>query len=174
MIPSHEAANARDIIDRLNAAAEEWRERAEKAEREMSKELARRKLLVKTTMCYFDCARQAQAKLADARATVETLQRERDEARERADRAERFCARASTAAGEHGFVCADAVSLRGELASARALIARAVEAIKPFNALTPFDAERPGNTVVQISVYLRDLRRIAAFACEAPPQGEPK
>ena len=85
MIPSHEAANARDIIDRLNAAAEEWRERAEKAEREMSKELARRKLLVKTTMCYFDCARQAQAKLADARATVETLQHERDEARRERD-----------------------------------------------------------------------------------------
>ena len=49
--------------------------------------------------------------------------------KERADRAERFCARASTAAGEHG-VCADAVSLRGELASARAFIARAVEAIE--------------------------------------------
>ena len=59
-------------------------------------------------------------------------ERERDEARERADRAERFCARASTAAGEHGFVCADAVSLRGELASARALIARAAEAVEPF------------------------------------------
>ena len=117
---------------------------------------------------------EIRAELAEAIARAEKAERERDEARERADRAERFCARASTAAGEHGFVCADAVSLRGELASARALIARAVEATEPFNALTPSDAERPDNTVVQISVYLRDLRQIAAFVREALPQGEPK
>ena len=72
---------------------------------------------------------EIRAELAEAIARAEKAERERDEARERADRAERFCARASTAAGEHG-VCADAVSLRGELASARALIARAVEAIE--------------------------------------------
>ena len=108
-------------------------------------------------------------------ARAEKAERERDEARERADRAERFCARASTAAGSHGFVCADAVSLRGDLA---ALIARAAEAIEPFEAFAPPDYvpdDMPmtqGSRLAKRQVTAKDFRRLAALAADLRKAGE--
>ena len=60
----------------------------------------------------------------------------------------------------------DVIYGEGGRNSLRALIARAVEAIEPFNALTPSDADRPDNAVVQIPAYLSELRRLATLAAD--------
>ena len=80
-------------------------------------------------------AENAEAALREALDAADELDAKLTAATERADHAEGFCYRAAMAADKDGFVCAEAVALRAELAAAREALAQEREALEMAEAL---------------------------------------
>ena len=98
-------------------------------------------------------------------------------ATERAERAERERDRLDAESGRMFGRYAERDShckmLEAKLAEARALIARAVEAIEPLEAeANNYDRQRSDAILIELPIHLRDIRRLAALAADLRRAGE--